>query len=118
MLHKVHMVLQLAAPRRARRAGHGRGRRRAAGGPDRGRAAGLTSRGLPPACTPAETQRTQVDEEDHAGEHSIENQLPLLLQAFGPSVKIVPLSVGYGGAGGVAASRDLAVRCKLHRQIS
>ena len=64
-----------------------------------------------------------VDDEPHAGEHSIETQLPFLIRALGPGVPVLPVVVGdtppsavatllsglLGGAGRIAVvSTDLS----------
>jgi len=44
-----------------------------------------------------------VDDSAHAGEHSLETQLPFLLRALGPEVPVLPVTVGRTAPGEVAA---------------
>ncbi len=45
----------------------------------------------------------EVDDRPHAGEHALETQLPFLLRALGPSVRVLPVLVGVTPPAAVAA---------------
>ncbi|HEX2075186.1 MAG TPA: AmmeMemoRadiSam system protein B [Geodermatophilus sp.] len=44
--------------------------------------------------TATRTSGVTVDDRPHAGEHSLETQLPFLLRTLGPAVKVLPVVVG------------------------